>query len=95
MFEKIQNMIVQKGIKAADCEYHTIRVLENNGKIRGLVLKGEKTIHIEYICPSCGHYDYTQQEWKKASKGAKYKFETKCSKCGFLIKVSKLKGAKG
>lgn len=94
MFDKIQNMIAERNIKSADCEYHTLRILENNGKIRALVLKGEKTVHIEYICPKCNHYDYTNQEWKNVSKGAKYRFEAKCSKCGFEIKVPKLKGKK-
>lgn len=94
MFDKISKMISEKNLKSADCEYHTLRTLENNGRIRALVLKGEKTLHIEYVCPKCGHYDYVQQEWQAVSKGAKYKFETKCSKCGNAIKVPKLKGAK-
>lgn len=94
MFDKIQNMIAEKNIRPADCGYHTLRILENNGRIRALVLKGENTMHIEYVCPKCNHYDYVQQEWKQVSKAAKIKFEIKCSKCGFAIKVEKLKGKK-
>jgi predicted RNA-binding Zn-ribbon protein involved in translation (DUF1610 family) len=92
MFDKIDSIIKEKKLTTADCEYHTLRVLENNGKIRALVLKGDSVIHVELICPKCGNYDYHTQEWKKASKGAKYRFETKCPKCGFVIKIEKLKG---
>jgi phage FluMu protein Com len=92
MFDKIDKIINEKKLTPATCGYHTLRVLENNGKVRALVVKGENVIHIELICPKCGTYDYHAQEWKKASKGAKYRFETKCPKCRFEIKVEKLKG---
>ena len=92
MFDKIEKLIAEKGIQPADCVYHTIRTLENNGKIRALAIKGETVVHIEYVCPKCGNYGYFTQEWKDVSKGAKYKFTTKCPKCGFIIKVEKLKG---
>ena len=94
MFDKIAKIISDKNLRPADCTYHTLRNLENNGKIRALVIKGENTVHVEYVCPQCGHYGYNTQEWKTVSKGAKYKFETKCEKCGSAIKVPKLKGAK-
>ena len=94
MFDKIGKIITEKGLKASDCSYHTLRTLENNGKIRALVIKGENTIHIELICPNCGSYSYIIQEWKKVSKGAKYRFQIKCLKCGNIIKVPKLKGKK-
>jgi len=94
MFDKIDSIIKEKKLTPATCEYHTLRVLENNGKVRALVVKGESIVHIEVICPKCGAYDYQTQEWKKVSKGAKYRFETKCPKCGFDIKVEKLKGGK-
>ena len=92
MFDRIDKIIAEKKLTPATCGYHTLRVLENNGKVRALVVKGENVIHIELICPKCGAYDYHAQEWKKVSKGAKYRFETKCSKCGFEIKIEKLKG---
>jgi rRNA maturation protein Nop10 len=94
MFDKIQKIISEKKLTPSDCVYHTLRALENNGKIRALVIKGENTIHIELICPNCGAYSYVTQEWKKVSKGAKYRFEAKCPKCGNNIKVEKLKGKK-
>jgi len=94
MFDKIDKIIAEKKLTPATCEYHTLRTLENNGKIRALVVKGENVLHVEFICPKCGAYDYHTQEWKQVSKGAKYRFDAKCPKCGNSIKVEKLKGAK-
>ena len=91
---KIDDIIREKGLKPKDCSYHTIRALENNGRIRGMVIKGDNVIHIEYTCPKCGHKAYKAQEYKKVSKAAMYRFSTKCDKCGFNIKVEKLKGGK-
>jgi len=92
--DEIAKIIAKKNLKMADIDYHTMRTLENGGKIRALVIKGEKIVHIEYICPACKHAGYKTQEWKKVSKAARYRFTTKCDKCGFLIKVEKLKGGK-
>ena len=94
MFDKIDKIINEKKLTPSNCDYHTLRILENNGKIRALVIKGEKTAHIELICPKCNAYNYFTQEWKQVSKGAKYRFEAKCPACGFVVKVEKLKGAK-
>jgi predicted nucleic-acid-binding Zn-ribbon protein len=92
MFDKIDSIIKEKKLTAADCEYHTLRTLENNGKVRCLVVRGENIAHIEFICPKCGNYDYHTQEWKQVSKAAKIRFNAKCSKCGNNVKVEKLKG---
>lgn len=94
MFDKIDKIIAEKKLTAADCDYHTLRALENNGKIRALVVKGENIIHIELICPKCGNYDYHTEEWKQVSKAAKIRFSIKCTKCGNTVKVEKLKGKK-
>lgn len=94
MAGEIDRVIKEKNLRAADVGYHTLRPLENNGKIRALVIKGETKANIEYTCPNCGHSGYKQQEWAAASKGSKFRFITKCDKCGFEIKVSKLKGEK-
>ena len=94
MFDKIQKIITEKKLTPADCAYHTLRSLENNGKVRALVVKGDNTIHIELICPFCGIYTYVTQEWGNVSKAAKIRFKTKCPKCGKTIKVEKLKGKK-
>jgi DNA-directed RNA polymerase subunit RPC12/RpoP len=87
MFDKIGKIISEKGLKPSDCAYHTLRNLENNGKIRILVIKGETTAHTEYICPKCGNYGYIIKDWKRP-------FNIKCEKCGSLIRVSKLKTKK-
>jgi hypothetical protein len=93
-FDKISSIISERKLTAADCEYHTMRVLENNGKIRALVVKGESIVHVEMICPKCGNYDYHTEEWKPISKAAKIRLTDKCQKCGEKVKVEKLKGAK-
>ena len=81
-FGKIQELIKKKNITFKSCEYHTQRKLENGGKIRVLVLNG--VAHVEYICPNCGHYEYLTKEWKRP-------FSVKCSNCGYLIRVQKMK----
>ena len=92
--EEIANMIRERNLKPSDCTYHTLRTLENDGKVRALVIKGEQVVHVEYICPFCGYHEYKTQEWKHVSKAAKLRFKTKCAKCGKTIKVAKLKGKK-
>jgi len=94
MFDKISKIISDRKMRMADCGYHTLRELEGGGKVRALVIKGEKNAHIEYVCPQCKHEGYKVQEWKNVSKAAMYRFETKCDKCGLVIKVPKLKGGK-
>jgi endogenous inhibitor of DNA gyrase (YacG/DUF329 family) len=94
MFDKIQKIIAEKKLNPKECEYHTLRTLENNGKVRALVIKGDNTVHIELICPKCGTYSYTTQEYKKVSKASKIRFRTECPKCGNKVKVEKLKGKK-
>jgi RNase P subunit RPR2 len=94
MFDKIATIIKEKKLTAADCSYHTLRTLENNGKIRALVIKGEDILHIEIICPKCGKHSYFTQEWKQVSKAAKIRFTVVCPNCDNKIKVEKLKGKK-
>lgn len=92
--EKIANLIKEKNLKPSDCAYHTLRALENDGKVRALVIKGEQVVHVEFVCPFCGHQEYKTQEWLHVSKAAKLRLKTKCGKCGKTIKVEKLKGKK-
>lgn len=94
MFDKIQTIIKEKKLSAQGCKYHTLRTLENNGKVRCLVIKGDDTVHIELICPKCGTYSYITQEWKPVSKAAKIRFRAECSKCGNKVKIEKLKSKK-
>ena len=85
MFEKIGNIIRDRKLTTKDCAYHTLRNLEDGGKLRILVLKGENQAHVEYVCSKCKNYGYKQEEWKRP-------FQFKCENCGATIKVSKLKG---
>jgi hypothetical protein len=93
-FDKISSIIADRKLTAADCDYHTMRVLDNEGKIRALVVKGESIVHVELICPKCGAYEYHTEEWKHVSKAAKIRMTVKCPKCGEKVKIEKLKGAK-
>ena len=94
MFDKIQKLIADKKLTPKDCEYHTLRTLENNGKVRVLVVKGENKAHAELICPYCGKYTYVEQEYKKVSKASKIRLRIECSNCGKKTKVDKLKSKK-
>ncbi len=94
MFDKISSIIKEKNLGAKDCKYHTLRTLENNGKVRCLIVKGDTTVHIELICPKCGEYSYITQEWKDVSKASKIRFRVECSNCGNKLKIEKLKGKK-
>jgi len=69
--------------------YVTNRTVENNagkpeGRIKVLVPQDSENADVDYICPECGNSDKLQQVWKRP-------FNVKCSKCGFLIKLPRLK----
>ena len=69
--------------------YITTRDLKNSkgevtGRIRVLVLKGETDAYVEYTCPECGYHEKTRKPWKRP-------FSVKCSNCGYLIRVPRLK----
>lgn len=57
---------------------------EEKGKIKVLVKDGSDVAETDYVCPECGFSEHIEPEWKKP-------FSVKCSKCGFLIKIRKLK----
>lgn len=86
MFDRIDSIIREKSLKASECVYHTMRLLENGGKVRVLVLR-DGIARAEYVCPKCGFYGYSETQWKRP-------FSVKCGKCGAAIKVPKLKGKK-
>ena len=88
---KIDDFVKQHGVKPSDCLYHTNRTAASksgkpSGSIRVLVPKSDGIARCEYICPECGHADYTEQEWKRP-------FSIKCAKCDFRITVPKMKQA--
>lgn len=69
--------------------YITNRVLlnkagEEKGNIAVLVPNDSSTAKVRYTCPECGQKEQTEQEWKRP-------FNVKCSGCGFLMRLPKLK----
>lgn len=77
-------------------EYVTTRELEGRikGRIRILKLKGEGEAEVEYTCPSCGHTEKLRKEWKEPfvnGSGINQFFLLNCGKCGFTIKLLKLR----
>ncbi len=57
---------------------------ELTGRVKVYVPKEENTVYGEYTCAECGHKGKVEQEWKRP-------FNVKCEKCGFLMRVPKLK----
>jgi len=87
--KKIQEFVAQTGLKPSDCLYHTYRDAKNSrkettGKIRVLVPKSDAIARVEYVCPECGHYAFTEKEWKRP-------FSVNCEKCGFRITIPKMR----
>ncbi len=77
-------------------EYITTRELEgkNAGKIRILKMKEESDANVEIECPECGASDKRKEKWVSPfveGTGTNMKFNVKCSKCGFAVKMMKLK----
>lgn len=57
---------------------------EEKGKIRILVKTGSDTAEVDYVCPECVNSEHTETPWRRP-------FSVKCSKCGFLLRIPKLK----
>jgi hypothetical protein len=57
---------------------------ELTGSVKAYVPAEENTIYAEYKCPECSFSEKTSQEWKRP-------FNIKCRKCGYLIRIPKLK----
>lgn len=69
--------------------YVTNRTIRNSagaetGKIKVLVREGSDSAEVDYVCPECGNSQHTEQEWKRP-------FNVKCSKCGAVMKIVRLK----
>jgi len=70
-------------------KYITTRDLKNSkgdikGKVRVLVMKNQTNALVKYTCPECLYTSKMEKEWKRP-------FHFKCEKCGFLIRVPRLK----
>jgi hypothetical protein len=80
-------------------EYITTRELQNSsgkitGKIRIFKSKEETDADIELTCPSCGYTEKRKEAWSEPfieGSGKNQKFNVNCSKCGFSVKLMKLK----
>ncbi|MBI4010378.1 MAG: hypothetical protein HY361_04305 [Candidatus Aenigmarchaeota archaeon] len=80
-------------------EYITTRELENSsgqntGKIRISKLKEETNATIDLTCPECKNDEKRKEVWGEpfvTGTGANKKFALQCNKCGFKIKLLKLK----
>lgn len=77
-------------------EYITTRELEGKikRKIRILKLKEDNNATIEFTCPECGSSEKRNESWSEPfieGTGANQKFNVKCSKCSFSVKLLKLK----
>ncbi len=69
--------------------YITNRTVQNKagelkGKIAVLVRTGTMTAEYKYVCPECGDSRDGQQEFKRP-------IMIRCQKCGYLMKLPKLK----
>jgi hypothetical protein len=72
--------------------YITNRTLQNKagketGRIAVMVKKGSDTAEYKYTCPECGDSRQGQQEFHRP-------LAVRCCKCGFLMKLAKLKKEK-
>ena len=54
------------------------------GRLRIRVPNDSNTAEGDYLCPECGNQGQISQEWKRP-------FNVKCGKCGFLMRMAKLK----
>ena len=69
--------------------YITNRVLlnkagEETGNIAVMVPNDSDMAKTKYKCPECGHKEMLEKEWKRP-------FSLKCSACGFLLRLARLK----
>ncbi|MBI4020583.1 MAG: hypothetical protein HY367_04580 [Candidatus Aenigmarchaeota archaeon] len=70
-------------------KYITNRQLQNGaGKVTGsiavAVRNDSATADVRYTCPECSNKQQAAQEWKRP-------FSMKCSKCGLLMRLPRLK----
>jgi peptide subunit release factor 1 (eRF1) len=57
---------------------------EEKGSIAVMVPNDSDVARVRYRCPECGHNEQAEREWKRP-------FSLKCSGCGLLIRLSRLK----
>lgn len=57
---------------------------EEKGNVAVMVPNESSTAKVRYRCPECNHSEQLEQEWKRP-------FSVKCSGCGFLMRLARLK----
>ncbi len=57
---------------------------EEKGRMRVVVKVNSDIAETDYECPECGFNEHVELEWKRP-------FSVKCSKCGFLMRLPRLK----
>ena len=57
---------------------------EETGRMRVIVRTGSETAEVDYECPECSFKEHIETEWKRP-------FSVRCNKCGFLLRLPKLK----
>ena len=57
---------------------------EEKGRMRVLVKIDSDVAETDYECPECGFREHVDLEWKRP-------FAVKCSKCGFLMRLPRLR----
>jgi ribosomal protein S27E len=72
--------------------YITKRIVQNKageekGNILVAVKAGSENADVKYACPECQNSVRTVVPWKRP-------FSVRCGKCGFLMRLPKLKGKK-
>jgi RNase P subunit RPR2 len=75
-------------------EYITTRDLENNGKIRIVKVKEASQANVELTCPECGNIEKRKENWGEpfvTGTGVNQRFNLSCNKCGYKMKLLKLK----
>lgn len=80
-------------------EYITTRELANKagepkGKVRIMKKSEDEQAMVQLTCPECGFLDNRKEPWGEpftSGAGSKQVFNVKCSKCGFSMKMLKLK----
>lgn len=60
---------------------------EETGRIQAMVKEGSDNVEGKYICAECKHEGQINQPFKRP-------LSVKCEKCGFLMRLPKLKGKK-
>jgi ssDNA-binding Zn-finger/Zn-ribbon topoisomerase 1 len=60
------------------------RAGNEKGRIAVLVRNDSSEAEVRYTCPECRFSEQTRKPWKRP-------FSLKCGKCGFLIRISKLR----